>query len=291
VAEALEERIIVPEDTLILMKEVESPQTTAPRRKAPQTQRKRVRFNLPKQATLSSDSDEDSEATQEEDWQQEDDKDESDEEENMGDIKGCGHCGTAASKEWHEDEDSGKFLCDQCHDCERRTGSSRLLKQKKGSQAAAGSTGGICAAVSDDAGAGEKACYNCGTTEARHFSQNKENGQWECTTCYRYRENHDGAERPARLFKRKRAKASTAATSSALRPMRHAVAQASTLGASPAVQTPLPGARGRARTGQRSWGQGRGPPLQMARYKRSAKRRAFMELVVARRHMKESKSE
>jgi hypothetical protein len=205
--EQLEERIIVPDDTKILLWKIGClPLSTAAGKKS---KLKRVRFSLPSTAfestSDSSDNDDDDNpkakkrrkrskkkgSDDEEEFTIEaaeaelDDEDDDDEEEeeagNGGRNNGCSQCGTIPDNVLHEDEDTGDLLCSTC------------LTGRGG-----GASGSGAAAQH-----GGKACYHCGTDEESKLQKHKDSDGWECITCKRYRATHNGELRPARLFTRK----------------------------------------------------------------------------------------
>lgn len=211
--EQLEKRIIVPDDTKILLKKVGSlsaPTTSGKRKKL-----KRVRFRLPRTAfesiSDSSDDDDDDDKAKkrgkvskkkssddEEEFTVEaaeaelddvDDQEEEEEKTEAGNDNGCSQCGTLSAKQLHEDEETGDLLCNTCHSARGRSAA--------GHGAAAAESGG-------------DTCYHCGSDEAPKLHKHKDSGGWECVTCKRYRASHNGELRPARLFNRKaRARATT----------------------------------------------------------------------------------
>lgn len=232
--EQLEERIIVPEGSKILLKKVPliAPPTknTAAENNFPSSN-KRVRFSLP---STTFDHVFDSEEEAEEDEEQDDDSSKSrvkrsktsshtkhkgkktrtasraskdsdgedeytleassdvEEEEEEGDCDGgCSRCGAHQAQTLHEDEDTGDMLCDKCH------GAAAL---------------GTPAQYGNGAPDGTTACYHCKTTTAPHYLRHKETGGWECGTCRRYRQTHNGELRPARLFQRRTTRAVPAPT-------------------------------------------------------------------------------
>jgi hypothetical protein len=191
----LEERIIVPDDTRILLKKIGLPAVAGKKRKL-----KRVRFSLARTAVDSaSDSSDDEQeeargmkagkrfkkkgSDDNEEFtldaakaELDGNDDEDDEEEEEGNGNGCSGCGTLTAK-LHEDENTGDLLCNTCHKARGRG--------------------------SDASGSGGKACYHCGNTEEIKLPKHTSSGGWECGTCRRYRASHKGELRPARLFNRK----------------------------------------------------------------------------------------
>ncbi len=216
VVEQLEERIIVPDDTKILLKRVGT--LSAPTASGKKSKLKRVRFSLPRAAfestSDSSDSDDDDEDagsgagkakkrgkrakkkgsddedefTLEEAEAELDGDDEEEENEGAGTGNGCSQCGTISAKQLHEDEHTGDLLCNTC------------LAARGGGASGSGAA----------AGNGGKACYHCRNDEESKLQKHAESGGWECLTCKRYRVSHNGELRPAKLFNRK-PRASTAA--------------------------------------------------------------------------------
>ena len=207
--EQLEERIIVPEGTKILLKKVP---LTAPNTKNTTAandvpaSNKRVRFSLPSKAfdAVSSDSEDENESSNprnkrsktsskrttrrgnkasskgsdsEDEFTVENSSDveEEEEEEEGGGGLGCSRCGAHQIQSLHEDEETGDMLCDVC-------------------QGASGHDGST---------SGGAVCYHCKATTAPKYYQHKESGGMECGTCRRYRQTHQGELRPARLFQRK----------------------------------------------------------------------------------------
>lgn len=223
----LEERIIVPDDTKILLKKVGSLATTPSTHSGKGSKLKRIRFSLP-HATLEksddSEGDEDDEekkmkkrgkrsrrkgSDDEEEFtldaaEAELDREDDDEVEEDGDAghgNGCSQCGTLTAKKLHDDEETGDLLCTLCH------------RSRGGTAAAAAAAGTSGATATASCG---KACYHCRNDEVSKLHSHKASGGWECGTCRRYRTSHNGELRPARLFNRRmRARTASPATSGA----------------------------------------------------------------------------
>ena len=182
--EQLEERIIVPDDTKILLKKVGSLATTQSTHSGKGSKLKRVRFSLPR-ATLeeSDDSDEDDEEKKikkrgkrsrkkgsddeeeftldaaEAELDGEDDDDEEEDGEDAGHGNGCSQCGTLTAKKLHEDEETGDLLCTLCH------------TSRGGAAAAAAGTSGATTATTASGG---KACYHCRNDEVSKLHSHME---------------------------------------------------------------------------------------------------------------------
>jgi len=126
IVQALEERIILPEDTTVILKQVAAadPGTTAPKRK-------RVRFAIPIPAppedddAEEEDSSEDSQETEDEEFLGANDEflEESDGDSGTNSTRRCQRCNvTESANGWQEDEESGLFLCNSCWQSEKRSG-------------------------------------------------------------------------------------------------------------------------------------------------------------------------
>lgn len=184
--EALEDRIILPEDTEILLKPAVDPSKKDQSFKKESISlrnqgHKRVRWSLPAMANDNISEDEDEE---------EDDHEDEDEDDDYG----CSNCGALSSTNWHEDEDTGDFLCSSC-----------MKNKRKRKETTISNTGTLDGRRQvHNHSSDVKSCYNCGDSTAQNYATHEENGQYECAACNRYRKSHDGAPRPPRLFKKKK---------------------------------------------------------------------------------------
>jgi hypothetical protein len=176
VAEVLEDRIVVPGGTRILLKQVEDPAGAAPRRRAGGRRAargrrggKRVRFELGSGSEEASGSSDEETGREDEYRTDVDEEEEEDEEEGEGGVtlRGCANCHATEADDWEEDEASGDLLCAPCAAHVHRTGRPRPAPAAPRRPAAAAAA----------AGGEGKSCYHCGTTEAARYIKHAESGE------------------------------------------------------------------------------------------------------------------